>query len=211
MTPAEFCVALLELGAVRFNLETPYTWASGWRSPVYCDNRLTLSSPAFRKRIARALAENFQTRFPLAEAVVGVATAGIPHGLLVAEALGLPFLYVRSKPKAHGLGNQVEGKVEPGQRVGVVEDLVSTGGSSLGAVTALRAAGLEVVGLGCLFTYGFALAEEAFKAAEVPWFSLADFPQLVHVAEEMGVLPPGVALTLAQWRQNPAEWQPAAG
>ncbi|MER2237119.1 MAG: orotate phosphoribosyltransferase, partial [Psychrobacillus sp.] len=159
--------ALLEIGAVELKPNDPFTWASGIESPIYCDNRITMSSPVIRKDIAKGLAEAIQKNFPETEALAGTATAGIPHAAWVSDVLELPMMYVRSKAKEHGRGNQIEGKIVTGQKVVVVEDLISTGGSSLTAVEALQKAGLEVLGVVSIFTYGLPKAEESFKEAEI--------------------------------------------
>ncbi len=200
---------LLDQGAVRLRPDEPFTWASGWRSPIYCDNRLLLASPQARRAVAEGLVAGFRDReggIPNDAVVAGVATAGIAHGLLVAEALGLPFAYVRASAKGHGMGNRIEGRVPDGAPVLVVEDLVSTGGSSLSAVDALRQAGARVVALGAIFTYGFPQAEEAFGAADCPWFTLSRYEALIAEAEARGAVGPQHRETLAAWRQDPAAW-----
>ncbi len=197
---------LLETGAVILRPQAPFTWASGWRSPIYCDNRLVLSYPAARKQVADALADALKTAYPTAGAVAGVATAGIPQGALVAERLALPFLYVRSAAKQHGRGNQVEGRIVPGQPVAVIEDLVSTGGSSLAACQALATEGAQVAGMLCVFTYGFAQATEAFDQAGVPFSSLSDYDALLRVAQAQGMFSADDLASLAAWRQSPATW-----
>jgi len=197
---------LLETGAVLLRPTEPFTWASGWRSPIYCDNRLVLSYPSARRAVADALAQKVKDVYPTAGAVAGVATAGIPQGALVAERLELPFLYVRAKAKEHGRGNQVEGRIVPGQAVAVIEDLVSTGGSSLAAVQALAAEGAAVAGLLCVFTYGFAQATEAFATAGVAFAALADYNDLLAVAQQQGRFSADELASLAAWRQNPAAW-----
>lgn len=197
---------LLDSGAVRLRPAQPFTWSSGWRAPIYCDNRLTLAFPAIRSAVAEALTAAVREHFPQAEVIGGVATAGIPQGALVADRLQLPYCYVRPQPKSHGMGNQIEGKVEAGQRVVLVEDLISTGGSSLKAAEALRAAGAEVVGMLAVFTYGFPQAEEAFRQAAIPLVCLSDYAALLVEAEARGVIFADEQATLAAWRQNPAEW-----
>jgi orotate phosphoribosyltransferase len=206
-TAASIAGLLLDLGAVRLRPDAPFTWASGWKSPIYCDNRLLLSSPEARRMVRDALAAQCQETFPWAACVAGVATAGIAHGLLVAEALDLPFVYVRAQAKAHGMGNRIEGKLAPGTPTLVVEDLVSTGGSSLQAVDALREAGAEVLGLSAIFTYGFAKANEAFAQASCSWFALCDYPHLVREAVSRGQISEPMQESLQAWRRDPASWQ----
>ena len=165
---------LLEINAIKLNVENPFTWASGWKSPIYCDNRLSLSYPEVRTFIKNQLASTIQENFSGAEAIAGVATAGIPQGALVADALNIPFIYVRSKPKGHGLENLIEGKVTKGQKVVVIEDLVSTGGSSLKAIEALMKSEVSVLGMVSIFTYGFPVAQENFDNAKVPLISISN-------------------------------------
>jgi len=205
-TGKEFASRLLQIKALRINAEQPYTWASGWRSPVYCDNRKVLSHPYLRDFVKSELANMILEHFGEAEVIAGVATAGIAHGVMAADLLKLPFIYVRSKPKEHGMGNQIEGDLIPGQKVVVVEDLVSTGMSSLQAVDALRAAGAEVIGMCALFTYGFPQAAEAFEKAQVPLKTISDYNALMEVGAEQGLIPESEHDTLAQWRTNPSVW-----
>lgn len=202
----QFTQKLLEIQAVKLNPDKPYTWASGWRSPIYCDNRLTLSYPAIRKFIKNNLAEIVRIKFPQTEIVAGVATAGIPHGLLVAEHLGLPFIYIRSEAKKHGLTNLIEGKLEQGNKVVVIEDLISTGGSSLKAVEAVRNAGAYVIGLAALFTYAFESAEEAFASADCPFYTLTDYPNTIQYALEHGIISGNNQTLLESWQKNPEVW-----
>lgn len=197
---------LLDTGAVILRPSEPFTWASGWRSPIYCDNRLVLSYPAARREVADALAALVKTDFTTAGAIAGVATAGIPQSALVAERLELPLLYVRAKAKEHGRGNQVEGRIIPGQPVAVIEDLVSTGGSSLAAVQALIAEGADVAGMLCVFTYGFPQATQAFADAGIPFRSLADYDALMRVARAQGRFSEAELASLAAWRQAPEVW-----
>ncbi len=197
---------LLEIEAVKLNLEQPFVWASGWNSPIYCDNRLTLSYPSIRTVIKEALGDAIGQHFGGLEAVAGVATAGIPQGALVADHLNLPFLYVRSKPKGHGLENLIEGKVNPGQKVVVLEDLISTGGSSLKAVDALRQAQVDVIGMISIFTYGFDVAADNFQEAQVPYLSLCDYHQLIDFAAQQGIVNKGQIESLQAWRADPANW-----
>src|SRR5690606_8452199 len=168
-----FAEKLLQIKALAINLQEPYTWASGWKSPIYCDNRKTLSWPSVRDYVKTELGSLIFSSFPEADALAGVATAGIVYGALAADLLKLPFAYVRSQAKGHGLGNQIEGELRPGSQVVVIEDLISTGKSSLAAVNALRAAGMEVIGVCALFTYSFPQAEKAFEQAQVPWHTLS--------------------------------------
>lgn len=200
---AEF---LLKINAVKLNPSDPFTWASGLRSPIYCDNRLTLSFPEHRNFLKESFAALIGTEFPEAEALSGVATAGIAHGALAADALALPFSYVRSGSKGHGLKNQIEGQVKAGQKVVVVEDLVSTGGSSLKAVDVLREAGVEVLGLVAIFTYGFEKSQNAFAAAKVPFFSLTNLNQLLQKAVEIKYIQPAEMASIEKWRQDPEGW-----
>jgi orotate phosphoribosyltransferase len=197
---------LLDSGAVRLRPAEPFTWSSGWRSPIYCDNRVTLAEPTIRTGIAEALEAAARAHFPLAQVVGGVATAGIAQGALLAERLVLPFCYVRPQPKTHGMGNQIEGRVAPGQRVVLVEDLVSTGGSSLRAAEALRAAGAEVVGMLAVFTYGFPQAARAFADAGIPLVCLSDYSALLLEAEARGVIGADEQASLAAWREAPDVW-----
>ena len=197
---------LLDSEAVRLRPAAPFTWSSGWRSPIYCDNRVTLAFPEIRTAIAEALVRAVQQHFPAVEAVGGVATAGIAQGALLADRLGLPYCYVRPQPKAHGMGNQIEGRVTPGQRVVLVEDLISTGGSSLKAAAALRAAGVEVLGMLAVFTYGFAQAEQAFAAAHIPLICLSDYAALLTEAQARGVIAETELAQLRAWRESPETW-----
>lgn len=197
---------LLQVQAVKLSPASPFTWASGWKSPIYCDNRKTLSYPYVRDYIKSELCNLVFTTFPDAAVIAGVATAGIPHGALVADQLKLPFIYVRSKPKEHGMGNQIEGVLQPGQQVVVVEDLISTGKSSLEAVQAIRAAGGEVVGMVSIFNYGFDIAVKAFEAAGVPFYSLSNYNALIALAEEKGIVSADEIATLQAWRTAPDQW-----
>ena len=197
---------LLEIGAIKLTLEEPFTWASGWKSPIYCDNRLALSYPEVREFIKHALCEAVSTTYEAPEAIAGVATAGIPQGALVADELNLPFIYVRSKPKGHGLTNQIEGRVVPGQRVVVVEDLVSTGGSSIRAVEAIREAGMQVLGMISIFTYGFDLSYENFRKADVNYVSLSDYNIMIEVAVEQSIISKDQVESLQSWREAPESW-----
>ena len=197
---------LLQINAIRLNVQTPFTWASGWKSPVYCDNRRILSFPFVRDFIKSEMSNLVFETFPEAELIAGVATGGIAHGALVADQVKLPFAYVRGKAKGHGLGNRIEGVVEKGARTVVIEDLISTGGSSLDACAALRAAGAEVIGLAAVFTYGFPVAETAFQAAGIPFYTLSNYPEMIAEAQSKGVVSEDQMATLATWREDPAGW-----
>jgi orotate phosphoribosyltransferase len=201
-----FAEKLLSIGAIKLRPNEPFTWASGWRSPIYCDNRLTLSFPDIRTWLKNTLAEGIRQRFPNVEIIAGVATAGIPHGALVAEALGLPFIYVRSEAKKHGLSNQIEGKLPENAKVVVIEDLVSTGGSSLTAVQALRNAGADVLGMTALFTYAFDTADKAFEEAACTLFTISDYPALIQYALNNDIIARDTESMLGEWRQNPSGW-----
>lgn len=198
---------LLQAGAVQLRPQEPFTWASGWKSPIYCDNRRVLSFPYIRDFIKSELCNVIFEKFPEADALAGVATAGIAWGAMAADQLKLPFLYVRPKPKEHGMGNQIEGAVLSGQKVIVVEDLISTGKSSLQVVDVLRQAGVEVVGMAAIFSYGFAVAEEAFQTAQVPLEVLTDYTHLVALAVEKGTVGASTEDLLLEWRKDPAAWQ----
>jgi orotate phosphoribosyltransferase len=197
---------LLQVSAVRLNPEQPFTWASGWKSPIYCDNRKILSFPFIRDYIKSEMCNVIFEKFPEAELLAGVATAGIAWGAMAADQLKLPYIYVRPKPKEHGLGNQIEGFYEKGQKTVVVEDLVSTGKSSLQVVDVLKAQGLEVIGMVSIFTYGFPAATEAFEAASLPYQSLTDYPSLIELAVKKGIVSPDQEEVLLKWRENPAAW-----
>ncbi len=197
---------LLEIKAIKLQPNEPFTWASGWKSPIYCDNRLALSYPEVRTMIKERLVQVARERFMGVEAIAGVATAGIPQGALLADALGLPFLYVRSKAKGHGMENMIEGKVTAGQKVLVVEDLVSTGGSSLKAVQDLRNAGFEVVGMVAIFTYGFEIAKENFEKAGVKLVCLSDYSALLPKAIEESYVSRTDLESLNTWRKDPGSW-----
>jgi len=200
---AEF---LLQIKAIKLQPNNPFTWASGWKSPIYCDNRITLSHPSIRTYIRQRLASLVQEEYGSVSVVAGVATAGIPQGVLVAQELGLPFIYVRSAPKGHGRGNLIEGEFSEGQRVVVVEDLISTGKSSLQAVEALREAGLEVAGLVAIFNYGFDAATENFKNAKCRFTTLSDYNALIDYAANHNFVSEDDLKLLRQWRENPSEW-----
>jgi orotate phosphoribosyltransferase len=197
---------LLSIEAVALQPNDPFTWASGLRSPIYCDNRLTLSYPEVRKEIAHGLKTIIEEKFLEAELIAGTATAGIPHAAWVCELLDLPMCYVRSKPKGHGKTSQIEGKTHHGQKVVVVEDLISTGGSVITAVEALREAGCEVLGAVAIFTYQLAKGEEMLNEANISAYSLTDYPTLLEVASEKGYIKEEDLETLKAWRKNPSEW-----
>lgn len=197
---------LLQIQAVKLSPAQPFTWASGWKSPIYCDNRKVLSYPYVRDFIKSELSNLVFETWPEAAVIAGVATAGIPHGAMVADQLKLPFIYVRSKPKEHGMGNQIEGVLQPGQPVVVVEDLISTGKSSLEAVQAIRAAGGEVIGMVSIFNYGFEVAVKAFEAANVPFRSLSNYNALIELAVEKGQVGADEQATLQAWRTAPDVW-----
>lgn len=205
---AEF---LLKIKAVRLSPSDPFTWASGMKSPIYCDNRLSLSYPEVRETICASFCDLIREKMPTASAVAGVATAGIPHGMLVADRLGLPFIYVRSSPKGHGLGNQIEGRLDPEMPYAVIEDLVSTGGSSLKAVEAIREAGGQAAGLVSVFSYGFDAAAEAFQNAGLPAWSLTNLEELLRVAAEKAYIQTADLETIRSWRKDPKNWVPASG
>lgn len=198
---------LLEIKAVVLKPEDPFTWASGLKSPIYCDNRKTLSYAKVRTYIKTAFADTIAEEFKNCDVIAGVATAGIPHGALVADVLNKPFVYVRDKAKAHGMENLIEGKLDKGQKVVVIEDLISTGGSSLKSVHALRDAGAEVLGLGAIFTYGFGKSVTAFEEAKCRFFTLSDYPTLLDVAIKQDYIKPEEKETLLEWYKNPEEWR----
>jgi len=198
---------LLDIKAVKLQPQEPFTWASGWKSPIYTDNRKTLSFPDVRSLVKLELCHLIQTEFPEAEAVAGVATGAIAQGALVADELQLPYAYVRPKPKDHGMGNQVEGELPKGAKVVVVEDLISTGGSSLKAVAALREYGCEVVGMVASFTYGFPVAEEAFREAGVKLITLCDYNAVLEQAAKTGYIKTDDIELLNQWRKSPNTWK----
>lgn len=198
---------LLQTGAVQLRPHEPYTWASGWKSPIYCDNRKLLSFPYVRDYVKSEMCNIIFEKYPEADMIAGVATAGIAWGIMAADQLKLPFLYVRPKPKEHGLTNQIEGAYQKAQKVVVVEDLVSTGKSSLQVVDVLRTAGLEVLGMVAIFTYGFSEAENNFKSASVHLNALTDYSTLINIGLEKGKIQSGEETLLLQWRQDPANWR----
>lgn len=204
----EIAKELLAIQAIKLKPEDPFTWASGWHSPIYCDNRLSLSYPVLRTRIKEVLAQAIRIHFPALDGIAGVATAGIPQGALVADILDVPFAYVRSKSKSHGLTNQIEGQVKKGMSVVVVEDLVSTGGSSLAAVEALRNEDVNVLGMVSIFTYGFGAAAENLDKHKVDLVYLSDYNILLEIALEQSYIQEHTLETLRQWREDPEQWQP---
>ena len=197
---------LLDIEAVKLQPDKPFTWASGWKSPIYCDNRKTLSYPAARKTIQDEFARQIRDKYPDTEVIAGVATGAIALGVLVAQELNLPFIYVRSSAKKHGLGNQVEGAWPPGQKVVIIEDLVSTGGSSLAAAQALKEAGLEISGMMAIFTYGFTIARENFKKAEIELTTLSDYSTLIQQAANSDFISQEHVNILEEWRKAPSKW-----
>lgn len=199
---------LLKISAIKLQPANPFTWASGWNSPIYTDNRKTLSYPDVRSFIKVELCRLILENFGDADAVAGVATGAIAQGALVADTLGLPYVYVRSTPKDHGLENLIEGNLKPGQKVVVIEDLISTGGSSLKAVQAIRNAGCEVVGMAAIFTYGFPVAEEAFDKANVKLLTLSNYNSMLEAALATGYIKDEDVETLKEWRKDPATWYP---
>ncbi|MDE6153007.1 MAG: orotate phosphoribosyltransferase [Muribaculaceae bacterium] len=199
---------LLKISAIKLQPDNPFTWASGWNSPIYTDNRKTLSYPDIRTFIKVELCRIIMENFPKPDAIAGVATGAIAQGALVADELGLPYVYVRSTPKDHGLENLIEGNVKPGQKVVVIEDLISTGGSSLKAVEALRSAGCEVVGMAAIFTYGFPVAEKAFNDANVKLCTLSNYNSMLQAALDTNYIREQDIETLAMWRHDPANWTP---
>ena len=201
-----FAAKLLDVKAIKLQPNDPFTWASGWKSPFYCDNRKTLSFPELRTFVKVELTRLVLENFAQADVVAGVATGAIAQGALVADALGKPFIYVRSKPKDHGLENLIEGELQAGQKVVVVEDLISTGGSSLKAVEAIRRAGGEVIGMVASYTYGFPVAEKAFAEAGVKLLTLTNYEAVVAQALSTGYIKETDVPLLGEWRQNPAEW-----
>jgi len=197
---------LLQVKAIRLNVKEPFTWASGWKSPIYCDNRKVLSFPHVREFIKSEMCNVIFEQFADAELLAGVATAGIAWGAMAADQLKLPYIYVRPKPKEHGLVNQIEGFYEAGQKVVVVEDLISTGKSSLEVVEVLRKAGVEVIGMVSIFTYGFEVAREAFQKAAVEYRSLTNYPTLINLAIEKNIVEASEQEVLLKWAKDPAHW-----
>ena len=202
-----FAAKLLKVKAIKLQPTNPFTWASGWKSPFYCDNRKTLSYPDLRTFVKVELTRVIMENFPEVDAIAGVATGAIAQGALVADALNMPFVYVRSKPKDHGLENLIEGELKPGMKVVVVEDLISTGGSSLKAVDAIRKNGCEVVGMVASYSYGFPVAEQAFKEADVKLITLTNYEAVVAEALRTGYIAENEVELLHDWRRDPAHWE----
>lgn len=198
---------LLQVNAVTFSPQKPFTWASGWKSPIYCDNRKILSFTHVREFVKSEMCNLIFEKFPDANLLAGVSTAGIAWGALAADQLKLPFVYVRPRPKEHGLGNQVEGFYEKSQKTVVIEDLISTGKSSLQVVEALRKADLEVMGMVSIFNYGFAEAKEAFERASVKFYSLTNYPVMINLAIEKGIVTPEQEGVLLKWQDDPSKWE----
>ncbi len=206
-TASKVASMLLQIQAIKLNTEKPFTWSSGWKSPIYCDNRLSLSYPEIRNTIKEGLVQAIRENFFTVESIAGVATAGIAQGALVADALNLPFLYVRPKPKDHGMENLIEGKVVKGQKVVIVEDLVSTGGSSLKAAQALGDAGFQVLGMVSIFNYGFDIATRNFYEANISLISLSDYSHLLTYALEEKYTTEDQVASLKAWRVDPSNWK----
>lgn len=197
---------LLQIKAIKLDVENPFKWASGMMSPIYCDNRITLSYPIVRTYIRQEFVKIIHEEYSSADVIAGVATGGIAQGALVAQDLDLPFVYVRSSKKSHGLANSIEGKIEEGQSVIVLEDLVSTGGSSLNAVNALKEAGCNVLGMVAIFTYGLDKALKAFEKEKCKLFTLSDYEHLINVAKDIAYIKPNDFNVLMKWRENPSKW-----
>ncbi|MBC1891226.1 orotate phosphoribosyltransferase [Listeria booriae] len=206
-TEKQVAEQLLKIKAVFLQPNDPFTWASGIKSPIYCDNRLTLGFPKTRQFIAKALAEKIKTAFPEVEVLAGTATAGIPHAAWASDNLDLPMVYVRSKAKEHGKGNQIEGPITKGQKVVVIEDLISTGGSSITAVEALREAGCDVLGIAAIFTYGLEKGKTLLGAANVEVAALTNYETLIEVALDEGYVTEGDMATLKEWNKDPEQWK----
>ena len=198
--------SLMQIKAIKLQPANPFTWASGWKSPIYCDNRKTLSYPAIRNEIKETFVKTILEKFGKPDVIAGVATGAIAIGMLVAEAMQLPFIYVRPKPKEHGMGNMIEGEVPVGKKVVVVEDLISTGKSSLNAVEALRAANIDVMGMVAIFTYGFKIADQNFTNSEIELHTLSNYNVLIQTALETGYVKESDLETLKQWRNDPGNW-----
>jgi len=199
---------LLKIKAVKLQPANPFVWASGWKSPIYCDNRKTLSYPSLRNFIKLELARTIIENFENVTTIAGVATGAIAQGAMVAEELNLPFVYIRSTPKDHGLENLIEGDLKPGAKVVVIEDLISTGGSSLKAVEAVRDAGCDVIGMVAIFTYGFSVSEEQFKEAKVKWIALCNYDAILDEALRTDYIDESEIKTLQEWRKDPGRWNP---
>ncbi len=198
---------LLQINAIKLNPENPFTWASGWKSPIYCDNRIMLSFPEVRRFVGQQMAEQVKELYGKPDVIAGVATGAIGVGLLVAEALDLPFVYVRPEPKSHGRQNQIEGQIEEGQSVVVIEDLISTGKSSLNAVKALRSKNVTLKGMIAIFTYGFDVASSNFETEGVRLYTLSDYDHLIQQASETNYIKESQLQTLLQWKSNPQQWK----
>ncbi len=205
-TAAKVAEYLLQINAIKLNPKEPFTWASGWKSPIYCDNRISLSYPDARNYIKKALGIIINDQFKGVEAIIGVATAGIAPGALAADELNLPFGYVRSEAKKHGMGKQIEGDIAPNTKVVVIEDLVSTGKSSLQVIETLKNYGCEVLGLASIFTYGFDEAQKAFDNANCKYVSLSNYPTLIQKAIDKGIVIPEQLALLNDWRKSPSTW-----
>ncbi|MFN3138973.1 MAG: orotate phosphoribosyltransferase [Allomuricauda sp.] len=199
---------LLQINAIKLEPENPFTWASGWKSPIYCDNRIMLSYPAVRNFVREEIAKQVENLYGRPDVIAGVATGAIGIGILVAEALGLPFVYVRPKPKEHGRQNQIEGYFEPGQSVVVIEDLISTGNSSLNAVQALKEQNADIKGMIAIFTYGFPVSTENFEKEGVELHTLSDYENLIEQASDTHYIKENQLQTLLEWRSNPQQWKP---
>lgn len=197
---------LLQIKAIKLNPQNPFTWTSGWRSPIYCDNRKTLSYPEVRTYIKQSLADLIQKQYPSANKIAGVATAGIPHGALVADLLNLPFAYVRTQAKTHGLKNTIEGEIKEGDDVVVIEDLISTGKSSIAAIQSIREVGAKVIGLGAIFTYGFDIANNNFLTNKCDFFALSSYSALLKKALEQNFIEEEQLPSLHAWRMDPENW-----
>jgi len=200
--------SLLQIKAIKLNPTSPFQWASGWNSPIYCDNRKTLSYPPVRTFIRQQFVDAIKEHFPNVEVIAGVATGGIAHGALVAEAMGLPFAYIRSSSKGHGMQNLIEGDIFEGQNVVVIEDLISTGGSSLKAVEALRENKCNVLGMVAIFTYGFELAKKNFEESKCKLITLSDYESMINVAVNAKYVSETDVESLKEWREGPHKWSP---
>jgi len=198
---------LLQINAIKLNPENPFTWASGWKSPIYCDNRIILSYPVIRNYVREEMAKQVETLYGKPDVIAGVATGAIGIGMLVADYLGLPFIYVRPEAKSHGRQNQIEGQLKPNQTVVVIEDLISTGKSSLNAVNALNAAGANIKGMLAIFTYGFDVATDNFQKHDLDLHTLGDYNHLIDQASETGYIKDNQLNTLMEWRKNPSQWK----
>lgn len=198
---------LIQIKAIKLQPTNPFTWASGWKSPIYCDNRLCLSFPDVRDFIRDEFVRQIRENYPDVEVIAGVATGAIAQGVLIAQAMNLPFVYVRPSAKAHGMGNQIEGHLPEGKKVVVIEDLISTGGSSLKAVDALREAKSNILGMVATFTYDFPLAQDNFKKADCPLIVLSDYHALLDYAQKVNYVEEQHLETLKEWRENPSQWQ----